>query len=97
DAVLRWAEDAARRLAELEDGEGSLEQIDARLAAVEARLVALAQQLHEGRAAAARHLGAAVTEELEGLAMTGARLEVAVETAELGPWGADDVRMLLVP
>src|SRR5690606_15964293 len=47
--------------------------------------------------AAAATLAAEVTGELTGLAMASARLEVELDALdELGPWGAEDVRMLLV-
>ncbi|NKY40786.1 DNA repair protein RecN, partial [Cellulomonas septica] len=46
---------------------------------------------------AASRLAAAVSSELSGLAMAGAELQVAVEPAEPGPYGADRVEMLLVP
>ncbi|BDZ43774.1 hypothetical protein GCM10025865_30730 [Paraoerskovia sediminicola] len=97
-AVLAWARDAGLRLLELEDDDAGLEAMHARAKELQATIVDLAAALGRGRSAAADALAKAVTEELAGLAMSGASLEVGVERAdEPGPWGADLVEMRLVP
>ena len=97
DDVLVWAERASLRLLELDDGSGSAGALTARLGAVESELVQLAESVTAERTAAAAALGAAVTEELTGLAMASAQLEIRVTPGdELGPWGAEEVEMLLV-
>jgi DNA repair protein RecN (Recombination protein N) len=96
DDVLAWAEDARRRLTALGDPVGTRETLALAVADAEARLAALAGALSAGRAAAAAALSAAVDAELTGLAMRGAHLEVRLDPlVEPGPWGADDVEMLL--
>ena len=56
----------------------------------------LAEQITGGRADAAERLAAAVTAELTGLAMPNATLRVELVPAdEPGPFGAEDVEMLL--
>lgn len=98
DAVLAWARDAGLRLLEL-DGTGDRTQaVGDRLADVETRLSDLAGRISAGRSAAAERLSGAVTAELSGLAMAGASLEVRLaRQEEPGPWGAEDVELLLVP
>ena len=98
DDVLQWASDAGLRLLDLDDGGERLESMRQRTAELDAQLADDAAGLTRARTAAAEALGAAVTEELAGLAMRGARLVVAVEPAtEPGPWGADQVTFLLEP
>ncbi len=96
--VLEWARTAGLRLLELEGGDQRIEQLRARGHALDERIAELAQTLRTNRLAAAERLAAAVSAELAGLAMAGARIEVEVSPAsEPGPYGADEVSMLLVP
>ncbi|MCL3861976.1 DNA repair protein RecN [Actinotalea sp. K2] len=98
DEVLTWAEEAGRRLLDLDSGEDRVEGLAERLAQLEVDLAGTASSVTAARSTAAELLAAAVTEELAGLAMAGARLEVRlVPLDEPGPWGAEDVEMLLVP
>ena len=97
DDVLVWADQAGRRLLELDGGHDSENALEQRLAELDAQLTATAALLTAARTQAADQLGHAVTDELAGLAMPAARLEVRVVPApDLGPWGAEDVEMLLV-
>ncbi|MBC7552254.1 MAG: DNA repair protein RecN [Cellulomonas sp.] len=89
DRVLAWAQTAGLRLLDL-DGGGE------QLTVLVARPAGHAQVLTAGRQRAAETLAAAVTGELAGLAMAGARLRVDVTDAGPGPWGDDQVEMLLV-
>lgn len=97
DALLAWQEEAAARLAEIdapEDGEGSLAGA---LARARAELQDAAADLSEARRVLARRLEEAVTAELHGLQMKGARLVVEIEPLdEPGPTGAETVALLLV-
>ena len=96
--VLAWGARAGLRLLELESGDERLARATERRDRVESRLVALAGSISRRRQTAAELLASAVTEELHGLAMAGASLEVTVEPApEPGPWGSDVVEMRLVP
>ncbi|MBO0607764.1 DNA repair protein RecN [Myceligenerans salitolerans] len=98
DDVLQWASDAGLRLLDLDDGGDRLESMKRRVAELDAELDRLAGVLTEARTAGAAELAEAVTAELHGLAMGGAHLEVTVAPADtLGPYGADQVTMLLVP
>lgn len=96
DDVLSWAATAGLRLLELDQGEDRTAELRARLEDLTADLQGLADQLTSGRAEAAERLGATVTQELAGLAMASATFTVRLtRTAELGPWGAEEVEMLL--
>lgn len=98
DDVLRWASDAGLRLLDLDDGGDRLDSMKQRVAELDTELDRLAAALTEARTTGAAELAEAVTAELHGLAMGGAHLEVTVEPADaLGPYGADQVTMLLVP
>ncbi|GEK18592.1 DNA repair protein RecN [Cellulomonas persica] len=96
--VLEWSRTAGLRLLELEGGDQRIEDLRARGDALDARLRELAGVLSATRTAAAERLATVVSAELAGLAMAGARVEVEVTASEeLGPYGGDDVAMLLVP
>lgn len=97
DDVLRWASDAGLRLLDLDDGGERLQGMQERTAELDAQIAGLAAELTAGRSQSADRLAQAVTDELAGLAMSGARLVVSVEPDDLGPWGADRVTFLLVP
>ncbi len=98
DDVLRWASDAGLRLLDLDDGGERLRGMTERTAELDAQVAELAAELTAGRASAAERLAEAVTAELAGLAMSGARLVVDVTAAdEPGPYGADQVTFSLVP
>lgn len=98
DEVLRWAGDAGLRLLELEGGDQRIDDLRARAEELTAELDALGGRLSAARSSAAQRLADAVSEELAGLAMAGARLEVRVDPADAPSVnGADRVEMLLVP
>lgn len=97
-AVLRWAQESSVRLLDLEGGEERIAALRERRDALDGRLQDLAATLTQARTAAAGTLAEAVSEELAGLAMAGARLVVDVRPAEEhAAHGADQVEMLLVP
>lgn len=95
EAVLEWARSASDRLLELDSSDDRVASLHERLGAIDERLAGLRERISSGRRTAAARLGEVVTAELAGLAMTGARLEVAVEEDEPGPSGADAVEMRL--
>lgn len=95
--VLAWAQDADRRLLDLDGGEDRLAELRDRLAALEQQQTDLAARLTAGRTAAADRLAETVTTELQGLAMADARLEVALTPTDPGPFGAEEVELRLVP
>ena len=95
---LAWARQAGLRLLELDDDGGRIEVLRAQRSRLDAELDSLADQISDARREAATRLAEAVTAELTGLAMAGARLEVVVEDAgERSVHGADRVELLLVP
>lgn len=97
DDVLAWASQAGLRLLELDGGADRTQALRDRLADLDARLSELSTALSTTRADAADRLATAVTAELAGLAMPDARLEIRlVPSQEFGPWGAEDVELLLV-
>jgi DNA repair protein RecN (Recombination protein N) len=94
--VLAWAAQAGPRLAELDGGDDRRAELAAELERMDAELVAAAHRVTAGRGRAAERLAATVTAELEGLAMAGAELVVVLHPLDaLGPWGGEDVEMLL--
>ncbi|WP_448629601.1 DNA repair protein RecN [Cellulomonas soli] len=97
DAVLVWAQDAGRRLLDLDGGDERLAVLRGRLEELTTRLTSVGEQVHERRTRAAARLAQVVSTELAGLAMAGASLQVVVgRTDEPGPHGFDRVEMLLV-
>jgi DNA repair protein RecN (Recombination protein N) len=97
-AVLRWADEGARRLLAIDGGDERLAALTAERDALDATLADLAGRLGATRREAGERLAQTVSAELAGLAMAGAHLEVRVEEApERGPHGGDLVEMLLVP
>lgn len=82
DGVLAWAEQARTRLAGMDTSEEALAALAARRDELAAQLAVHAQAVSEARQNTAGRLAAAVTEELTGLAMPQARLEVVVQQKE---------------
>jgi DNA repair protein RecN (Recombination protein N) len=110
DAVLEWAERSAARLAELDNDDDRIEELTAERDALRAELGELAQALTDARTQAAERFAQAVTAELASLAMPHARVSFAVRQTEdpdgievggrrvaYGPFGADEVELLLAP
>ena len=94
DEVIAWSADAAVRLTTLESSDDRIEELAARVGALDAELVALAGQITTVRRTAAEELSSRVLGELAALAMPHARLVFAVTPTELGPSGADQVELL---
>jgi DNA repair protein RecN (Recombination protein N) len=110
NAVLRWAEQSAARLIELEGDDDRIDELTAERDALHAELAVLAQALSDSRREAAARFAEAVTTELASLAMPHARvtfdirqtedpggIEVGGRTVAYGPAGADEVELLLAP
>lgn len=76
--VLAWAEDAERRLAGLDTSEEALAALAARRDELAAQLAERAEVITVTRQSAAQELGKAVTDELAGLAMAAASVDVSV-------------------
>ena len=99
DDVLAWLDDARRRLAIADDGDGAEERQAAASAAALELTANAAASLTAARTAAAGVLAARVTEELAALAMPDARLRIEVRPSPEGftAHGADDIDFLLQP
>lgn len=95
--VVAWREKAGARLARIDTSEGAVEKLKAKVAELERGMKRRAGALTKARVKAAAELGAAVTEELHGLAMPKAQLTVEVAEAPYGRDGADAVEILLAP
>ncbi|MBG6083725.1 DNA repair protein RecN [Zhihengliuella flava] len=98
DDVLVWADEARKRLDELQDDSGRLEALEAEEQELRDRLHGLAERLSECRQDAAAELDRRVTGELAALAMPDARFVTEVTDLEdFGPHGSNEIRMLLQP
>jgi DNA repair protein RecN (Recombination protein N) len=99
EAVLAHAERCREEIARLEGAEVRSAEAEAALAAVEARRADLGKRLSAGREAAAGPLEERVAEELAGLAMAGASLEVVLEPHPdgYGASGRETVELRVAP
>ena len=95
--IVAWRDKAQARLAKIDTSEGAVEKLKAKVAELEREMQRRAAALTKARQKAAERLGAAVTEELHGLAMPKAQLRVQVSQAPYGRDGADAVEILLAP
>lgn len=95
--VVAWRDKAGARLAKIDTSEGAVEKLKAKVAELEQTMTKRAAALTKVRTKAAGKLGAAVTQELHGLAMPKAQLTVNVAKAQYGRDGADAVEILLAP
>lgn len=95
DDVIEWADNARVRLAQLDREPASRDELVQRVADATVRATAVAGELSALRADAATRLVKLVNAELRKLAMRGAVFAVELASAELGPWGADEVSMTL--
>ncbi|HLM05020.1 MAG TPA: DNA repair protein RecN [Blastococcus sp.] len=95
--VLAWAEDAERRLSELDVSDEALAGLQAARDAARAEVDTLGAQVSAGRRSAADGFAAEVGRELAGLAMKSATVSFSVDSRpdEPGPDGVDDVALLL--
>ncbi|MCV2489006.1 DNA repair protein RecN [Geodermatophilus sp. YIM 151500] len=95
--VLDWAEDARRRLSELDVSDEALSRLEAARDAARVDVDELAGRLTEGRRAAADGFAAQVGAELSGLAMSAARVSFSIDSHphDPGPEGVDEVALLL--
>ncbi len=98
EAVLAWTTDAAQRLATLESDDSLLADLASESAVLRREVERLAGELSALRRDAAARFGHAVTQELRELAMPHAQVSARVrDSGQCGPYGADDVEILLVP
>ncbi|MFT4298585.1 MAG: DNA repair protein RecN [Aeromicrobium sp.] len=92
--VLAWAEEARRKVLDLGSDDQTIAALRAERDETHAALTALAADVSTARREAGERLTERVGQELAALSMASARIEVRVEEADLGPWGADTVELL---
>jgi DNA repair protein RecN (Recombination protein N) len=99
ESVLAHAERCGEEIARLEGAEERSAEAEAALAEAEERRAKLGERLSAGRRKAAGPLEKRVAGELEGLAMPGATLEVALEPHPdgFGPGGREAVELRVAP
>jgi DNA repair protein RecN (Recombination protein N) len=99
ESVLAHAERCRAEIARLAGAEERGVEVQAALAAAEARRSELGEQLSTARAEATAPFEATVAEELERLSMPGARLEVVLDPHPdgFGPGGAETIELRLAP
>jgi DNA repair protein RecN (Recombination protein N) len=95
EQLVARADEARRSLDLLSEGGRLLSEREQAVADSLAEAERCADRLRDARQAAAAAFAAAVERELADLGMESARLEVALEPAELGSRGADRVRLML--
>ena len=96
-AVVAYGARSAARLDELDGDDDRIALLDRQLENAREDELGLAAQLTAMRAEAAAGLGTLVTVELHELALPDAEFVVELQPAELGKFGADEVRLLLQP
>ncbi len=96
DALLDWATSARIRQNELSGGDDVVAQLREELVSLTADLTSQGAKLTKLRTQAAESFASKVSKELDGLAMAGARVEFVLESAELGPFGADTIQLGLI-
>ena len=96
DAVIAFQAEGQQRLLALDSSTDRIGAIEQQVEELEMQARNLASKLSEARLKAALELSKRVSEELAGLAMSGSKLHVKVETGEsLTASGADSVSFLL--
>ncbi|MDR1151413.1 MAG: DNA repair protein RecN [Bifidobacteriaceae bacterium] len=89
--VLEWARFAEERLGDLDAGDERIAELSAQLSEGLAEADMAAERVGAGRRAAAVALAAAINDELAGLAMPGAHVDIEVTPTDLGPHGGEEV------
>ena len=93
--VLDYRQKASLRLLDLDSSGDQLSELEAKVWDLEQETRRIGAELSEDRKAAGERLALEVTEELHALAMPGSTLVVEVSPVEPGPYGADNIAILL--
>ena len=93
DDLLAWVEQNEPRRAELAGGDEVIAELNKELAQINSQIKEVAAKLTKARSKAASDFAKAVSSELEGLAMAGAKVEFVITEAKLGPHGGDDIQL----
>ena len=94
DGVLEWARDSRERLAQLDVSEEALAGLARRVDQLHDAVASAAAEVTKARVKAAKGLSGAVTAELDGLAMSGAKFGITVGPMHARP---DDGAPLTLP
>lgn len=92
--VIAWAESARDKLLNLEGADDRIDQLQAEIRELDARIRAAAASISADRHRAAEELRDAVGRELSALAMPHAHLAFELSSVEPGPHGSDKVELL---
>ena len=95
EAVLAYAAEARQRCELLDGSTEAIADLEKELEAAVSERKEIARELHRARAKAGAKLAGLVDSRLEGLAMPGARFEVALSEREPGPDGSDTAEFLV--
>ncbi|MFC5938817.1 DNA repair protein RecN [Corynebacterium choanae] len=95
DGVLQWKAKAEKKLAAIDVSPAALQALREQTTQAAKVRDTAAKALTQARQAAAATLSKAVTQELAGLAMAGARLEVVLLPQQGGPYGAEEIEFRL--
>lgn len=102
EEVMKFAEDAKKRLTELTSGENDIDSIKAKIETLEKQVYSLGLELSRERKAAAQKMSVEVKKILETLGMKDALFSVSVVEKKggefeqrVGPYGMDDVEFLI--
>ena len=93
--ILEFRENAAARLAALEDSDARADELRKQRKTVEREAAEAAGRLSAARREAGERLSAAVTAELDALEMHGARFGADIQPCPLGENGADSVQFVI--
>jgi DNA repair protein RecN (Recombination protein N) len=93
DDLLAWVKTNEPRMAELSGGDEVIAQLNTELAAINTDIKSAAGALTKARTKAANEFAKQVSSELEGLAMSGAKVEFVIQEAKLGPYGGDEITL----
>ncbi|MEY4312244.1 MAG: hypothetical protein RLZZ571_1014, partial [Actinomycetota bacterium] len=93
DDLLAWVKINEPRMAELSGGDEVIAQLNTELAAINTDIKSAAGALTKARTKAANEFAKQVSSELEGLAMSGAKVEFVIQEAKLGPYGGDEITL----
>ena len=95
NGLITYGQQARDALQALDAGDERVSELEGALQRLGKTLTAAVHHLHDERVSAAKHLEEVVQGHLAELAMTGARLDVAVEPIKPAAHGADRVTFLL--
>lgn len=97
ESLLRWADEARERLAQLSSPHSDPQAVERELAAAQERVLACGRLVTQSRSRLARELACGVNEELHALAMPDATLHIDLEATKPTSHGCETVTFRLQP